>query len=393
MSGPLAGLRVIEMPAIGPAPMAAMVLSGLGAQVLRLARPEPADLGSGQRPEANLLNRGRPALAVDLKHPEGRALALRLAGEADALVEGFRPGVMERLGLGPADCHAVNPRLVYGRVTGWGQEGPLAQAAGHDLNYIALTGALHAIGRRGGLPAPPLALLGDFAGGALHLVVGILAALLERGVSGRGQVVDAAVVDGTSALMTMFHGMLSAGRHREERGDNLLDSGAFFYDVYPCADGKLVAIAPIEERFFRELLRRIGLPEDSFPDRLDPATWPAARERLAAELRTRTRDDWCAALEGTDACFAPVLTMAEAPHHPHARARGAFLEIGGVVQPAPAPRFSRTASATPAPPSPDRGDAAVLEAWGLAPGEIERLAALGVLGARTAREEGAACSA
>ncbi|WP_207537906.1 CaiB/BaiF CoA transferase family protein [Sabulicella rubraurantiaca] len=379
MSGPLAGLRILEMPAIGPAPMAAMILAGMGAEVLRIARPEPADLGSGQPPERNLLNRGRPAVALDLKSAEGQALALRLAAQADALVEGFRPGVMERLGLGPAECHRVNPRLVYGRVTGWGQEGPLSRCAGHDLNYIALTGALHAIGRRSGLPAPPLALLGDFAGGALHLVVGMLAALLERGVSGRGQVVDAAVADGTAALMTMFHGLLASGRHAEERGTNLLDSGAFFYDVYPCADGKLVAVAPIEERFFAEFLQRIGLPHDAFPRRLDPSTWPAAREVLAAHLRTRSRDEWCALLEGSDACFAPVLTMEEAPHHPHAKARGAYVEVGGVVQPAPAPRFSRAPSPTPAPPAPDRGNPATLTRWGVEPEEIERLAALGVV--------------
>jgi len=377
--GPLAGLRVLEFPAIGPGPMCAMILADLGATVLRLARLQRADLGSGQLDGRNPLHRSRPALALDLKHPEGVALARRLAGSADALVEGFRPGVMERLGLGPAELHAVNPGLIYGRVTGWGQDGPLANAAGHDLNYIALTGALHAIGRRGGLPAPPLALVGDFAGGALHSALGIVAALFERGRSGLGQVVDAAVVDGAASLMTLFYGLHAAGRHTAERGDNLLDGGAFFYDVYECADGLLVSVAPLEERFFRLFLERAGLDPADFPTRLDKTTWPAARARLADHFRTRPRVEWCALLEGTDACFAPVLSMAEAPCHPHNQARGSFVDIDGMVVPAPAPRFGRTPAPQPTPPAPDHG-AEDLSAWGIDRAELERLRSIGAAG-------------
>lgn len=310
--GPLAGVKVIELAGIGPAPMCAMLLADLGASVLRIDRPDPPELGFKRPLRYNLLLRGRRTIALDLKQPAARDLVLELVERADALIEGFRPGVTERLGLGPDDCLARNPRLIYGRVTGWGQDGPLAQAAGHDLNYIALTGALHAIGREGQPPSPPLNIVGDYAGGSLYLAIGLLAAMLEARQSGKGQVVDAAVVDGTAHLMTTFHGLLAAGIIREERGVNLMDSGAPFYDCYACADGCYVSVAPIEGRFFSELLRRLGIDPQTFPPQSDRARWPEARARLSAIFATRTRDEWCAVLEGTDACFAPVLTMQEA---------------------------------------------------------------------------------
>lgn len=371
--GPLAGIRIVEFAGIGPGPMAAMLLADLGATVLRLDRTTPSGLGLDKPARFDLLMRGRPSLAIDLKRPEGVALALRLLGEADACLEGFRPGVMERLGLGPDVALARNPRLVYGRVTGFGQTGPLSRAAGHDLNYVALTGALAAIGRAGGPPTPPLNLLGDFAGGSLYLVVGMLAALLEARASGRGQVIDAAITDGTAHLMTMIYGLHAAGLHGPSRGENLLDSGSPLYDVYACADGHYVAIAPIETKFQAELFRRLEV--ESNPDA------DALRRTLADRFRTRTREEWEHLLAGTDACFAPVLSMTEAPSHPHNAARGTFVEVDGVVQPAPAPRFSRTAPAPPRLPGAGAdGDRETLAAWGLADAEIEALARAGAIG-------------
>jgi len=372
--GPLAGIKIIELAGIGPGPMCAMVLADLGATVLRIERPGPQDLGVARPRRYDLLLRGRRALTLDLKRPEGKALALRLIEHADALIEGFRPGVTERLGLGPEDCLARNPRLVYGRVTGWGQEGPLAHAAGHDINYISLVGALHAFGRRGQAPVPPLNLLGDFAAGALYLALGIVSALLEVGRSGKGQVIDAAMVDGTASLMTAFHGLVAAGLATHERGTNALDTGAHFYNAYQCADGRWISVAAIEGKFYAELLRRLDIDPATMSPQMDRAHWPETQERLATLFKTRARDEWCRLLEGTDACFAPVLTTDEAPHHPHNKARGTYIEIDRIVQPAPAPRFSRTIPDVPMPPQlsgPEEAEAA-LTGW-LEPGEISAL--------------------
>ena len=339
--GPLAGIRILEFGAIGPGPMAAMLLADLGATILTLERTTPSGLGIEKPFQFDLTSRGRHSVCIDLKHKDGAALALRLLSGADACIEGFRPGTMERLGLGPDTALARNPRLVYGRMTGFGQTGPLAYAAGHDLNYIALTGALAAIGPKDGKPVPPLNLLGDFGGGSLYLALGIVCALLEARTSGQGQVVDAAITDGTAHLMTMFYGLQAAGLHAPARGTNLLDGGTPHYDVYECADGHYVSVAPIEPKFRAILLDRLAL---------DPALeGPPLRQALATLFRTRPRDAWCTLLEGTDACFAPVLSMQEAPNHPHNTARKTFIEIAGITQPAPPP-----ASAAPTPPPPPR---------------------------------------
>jgi alpha-methylacyl-CoA racemase len=379
--GPLTGVKIIEFAGIGPAPMAAMLLAEMGATVLRIDRVADSGLGIPLGTKYELLKRSRHNLLLDLKRPEAVALALQLTDRADALIEGFRPKVMERLGLGPDICLARNQRLVFGRVTGWGQEGPLAHAAGHDLNYIALTGALHAIGRKGAPPTPPLNLVGDFGGGALYLVVGLLAAIIEARQSGRGQVIDAAMVDGAASLMTSVYGAMAAGRMDGGRGGNMTDSGAYFYEVYECADGNYVSVAAIEGKFHAELLRRMEIDPASLPPQMDRARWPQARARFAERFLTRTRDEWCAILEGTDSCFAPVLSMAEAPQHPHNRARGAFIELDGVTQPAPAPRFSRTPSVPPAAPeTPGAADAReVLRAWGLPSDSIQAAADSGIL--------------
>jgi alpha-methylacyl-CoA racemase len=371
--GPLTGVRIVEFAGIGPGPMAAMLFADLGAEVVRVDRTTASDLGIGMLAKFELLHRSRPSIAVDLKHPEGIALAIELIEKADALIEGFRPGTMERLGLGPDAMLARNPRLVYGRMTGWGQSGPLAQAAGHDLNYLALVGALHAIGRSGSKPTPPLNLVADFGGGALYLAFGMACAMLEAQRSGQGQVVDAAMTEGAASLMTLFYGLHAAGLHSLQRGTNLLDSGSAIYETYECSDGRFVAIAAIELKFRKVLFDRLGLAyaEDG----------AELRHTLEKLFKARTRDEWCALLEGTDACFAPVLTMEEAPHHPHNVARGSFVEVGGVVQPAPAPRFSRTPAARPRPTQESSDDAAtVLSAWGVAKERIERLAASRVLG-------------
>jgi len=373
-AGPLAGVRILEIAGIGPAPLCAMILADMGATVLRVERPEPSGLGLDRPTPFNLANRSRHSAIVDLKKPAGVETALALLEKADALIEGFRPGTMERLGLGPDACLERNPRLVYGRVTGWGQQGPLAKAAGHDLNYLALTGALDAIGRDGQPPTPPLNLVADYGGGALYLAVGILAALVEARSSGHGQVVDAAMVDGVGSLMTPTFGLQAGGVHTGERGTNHLDSGAPFYEVYECADGKYVSVAPIEAKFRAELFRLIGIDGKWVALAEEQARWPELKKLLAERFRTRTRDEWTALLEGTDACFAPVLSTREAPHHPHARARGAFVEVAGIVQPAPAPRFSRTPSAMPTPPEePGQSTATALAEWGLDAHRIEEL--------------------
>ncbi len=381
MSGPLDGIRVIEMAGIGPGPMCAMLLADLGADVVRIDRPAQVDLGVPRRGRIyDVLRRGRRSLAVDLKDPDGVATVLTLVEEADALIEGFRPGVMERLGLGPEACLARNPALVFGRMTGWGQEGPLATAAGHDLNYIALTGALDAIGPSGGDPVPPLNLVGDYGGGALFLAFGVCAALLETRSSGRGQVVDAAMVDGAATLMTSVFGLFAAGDWQLERGTNTLDSGSYFYGPYRCSDGRHISIAPIEPKFHAELLERLGLDPADFDEQRNRDHWPERKARLAALFATRTRDEWTAELEGTDVCFAPVLDLGEAPEHPHAKAREAFVEVEGVVQPAPAPRFSRTPGRVHGPvPEPGQHSREVLADWGLDRGAIDRLVDAGTV--------------
>jgi alpha-methylacyl-CoA racemase len=379
--GPLAGLKIVEMAGIGPAPMCAMLLADLGASVLRVDRQQPSGLGVPSQTRFSVMHRSRHAIAVDLKKPQGVELVLRLAGAAEALIEGFRPGVMERLGLGPEPCLERNPRLVYGRMTGWGQEGPLAQAAGHDLNYIALAGVVQSIGRAGAPPTPPLNLVGDFGGGALYLALGVACGIIEAQRSGKGQVVDAAMVDGAASLATMFFGMRAAGNMSLTRGENVLDSGAFFYDVYECKDGKYVSLACIEDKFLAEFLQRMEIDSREMPEKMDKKRWPEAKAKLAQRFKTRTREEWCRLLEGSDACFAPVLTMDEAPEHPHNLARATFIEIDGIVQPAPAPRFSRTPSGRPTPPEApgERGNASLAQ-WGLAPGEIDALKRCGALG-------------
>jgi alpha-methylacyl-CoA racemase len=384
--GPLAGVKIVELAGIGPCPMAAMLLAELGADVLKVDRLTPSGLGITLPDEHALLNRSRRSIAVNLKHADGVALVLRLCQQADALVEGFRPGVTERLGLGPDDCMARNPRLVYGRVTGWGQTGPLAQAAGHDLNYIALTGALHATGREGQPPTPPLNLVGDFGGGALYLALGVVSALFEAQRSGHGQVVDAAMVDGAASLMTSAYALLNAGVSQDVRGVNLLDSGAHCYDVYETSDGKYISLAPIEPGFYAALLDRLNLTDDELPHSTDRNQWPALKTKLAKLIATRTRAEWTALLEGTDACFAPVLGLREAPHHAHNRDRATFVEGSGGWQPNAAPRFSRTPSAirgAPAAAGAHTRDA--LSEWGFEEQEINALIESGVVAQQAKR--------
>lgn len=371
--GPLNGIKIIEMAGIGPCPMAAMLLADLGATVLRIDRPEPSALGLERPLKFNLLLRNRKVIALDLKSAPARDLVLRLVESADALLEGFRPGVMERLGLGPQPCLQRNPRLVYGRMTGWGQDGPLAQVAGHDLNYLGLTGLLHAIGRAGQPPTPPLNLVGDFGGGALYLALGVLAGIIEARQSGQGQVVDAAIVDGAASLGTALFGLHAAGLWRGERGANALDSGAYFYDVYECADGQWISVAPLERKFHDRLLELMDIDPAWLGRQADREGWPRARAILAERFKARTQAQWCELLGTTDVCVAPVLTLDQAADHPHMRQREVLLDIDGVVQPAPAPRFSRSAPPRPTPPeaaSPDTADAA-LSAW-LAPAERQQ---------------------
>jgi alpha-methylacyl-CoA racemase len=378
--GPLAGLKIIELAGIGPGPMTAMMLGDMGADVVRIDRARSGPMERLVEPRYSVHGRSRRSVAVDLQKPGAAEVVLRLTESADGLIEPFRPGVAERLGIGPSLCLARNPKLVYGRMTGWGQEGPLARAAGHDINYIALTGALHAIGRAGEPPVPPLNLVGDFGGGGMFLAFGMVCGLLEAQRSGRGQVVDAAMVDGAALLFGGIFGLHAAGVWADRRGVNLLDSGAPFYDVYETADGKFVAIGSLEPQFYALLLEKAGLAADGLPAQHDRTWWPELRKRLTAAFKTKTRDEWCRVMEGSDVCFAPVLTIAEAPQHPHARAREAYVEVEGVLQPAPAPRFSRTPPEIPS-AAPARGAQTdeVLTDHGFTPGEVKELRETGVI--------------
>jgi alpha-methylacyl-CoA racemase len=381
MSGPLTGIRVVEIGGIGPGPFCAMLLADLGADVLRVDRVVGGGLvGPSEDHATELLNRGRRSIAVDLKHPEGPEVVLRLVEQADVLMEGFRPGVAERLGIGPHDCLARNPRLVYGRMTGYGQDGPMAQAVGHDLNYIAQSGALSMIGRRDQPPTPPLSLIGDFGGGGMVLALGIAAALVERERSGAGQVIDAAMVEGAALLATPFYGYVQTGAWSTERGTNIVDSGAPFYDVYETADGRWLSVAAMEPRFYAALLELLGLDADELPDQHDHDSWPAMKERFAAVIATRTRDDWCAAAEGVEACVAPVLGVEEVEDDPHLAARNAFVRHNGLLQPAPAPRFSRTPTALSLrPPLPGEHTAEALGDWGFDEAQIADLQQQGAI--------------
>lgn len=377
-SGPLAGVRILELGGVGPSPMAAMLLADLGATVLRVERPQPSGLGI-QRPDRfMLLNRSRQSVIIDLKNPEGIALVHDLIGAAEALFDPFRPGTTERLGLGPDECLARNKRLVYVRITGWGQDGPLAMSAGHDINYLSITGAAAALGRQGEAPALPLNLLGDFAGGSLYAALGAVSGILHARKTGEGQVVDAAIVDGAASLMTLFYGSLACGVQRIERGTNVLDGGAYYWDTYRCADGNYVSVAPVESKFRAIMFQKLGLADRS--PALDELPVNEARAVLAATFAGHDRDHWAQLFEGTDACVAPVLNMQEAPLHPHNRARGTFVEPDGIVQPAPAPRFSRTPSALPTPPETAGASSrqALLE-WGVPASKVEDLCASGVV--------------
>ncbi len=379
-TGPLAGYRIIELAGIGPGPFAAMMLADLGADVIRVERAQVASWAASGDARADLMSRGRRNVAIDLKHPDGVGALLDLVERADALIEGFRPGVMERLGAGPDECFARNRKLVFGRITGWGQDGPYAASAGHDINYISLAGALGHIGRAGQAPVPPLNLVGDFGGGGMLLALGVVCALLEAQRSGQGQVVDAAMVDGAAVLMTMFWSLRHLGLFDEHaRGTNLLDTGAHFYDVYECADGEYISIGSIEPKFYALLLEALELTDDAaFARQMDSSGWPALKERVAAAFRTRTRAEWCERLEMTDVCFAPVLTMTEAAAHPHNVARGTFVDVDGAMQPAPAPRFSRTPAAIDRPPArPGEHTREVLAEWGIDAARIDALHASG----------------
>jgi len=377
--GPLAGIKVLEFEAIGPGPFCGMMLADMGADVLLIDRQGDSGLGLGRERWFEVMMRGRRSATLDLKSPGGVAAALELAGKSDAIIEGFRPGVMERLGLGPDVLLKKNPQLVYGRMTGWGQDGPLAPRAGHDINYIALTGVLHAIGRAGEAPVPPLNLVGDFGGGGMLLAFGIACALVEARKSGKGQVVDAAMVDGASTLAAMFSGMLAAKRWSEVRGENILDTGAPWYDTYETKDGKHVAIGSIEPKFYEDLIVRLGLKNGNLPPQHDRKGWPALRKLFSEKFREKTRDDWCEVFDGSDACFAPVLTFSEARAHPHNVARATFTRSGKVDQPAPAPRFSRTPGVIQRPP-PERGQGGreALKDWGFSSSEVQNLKSLGI---------------
>ena len=374
--GPLTGIRVVEMAGIGPGPFTAMMLSDLGAEVIRVDRL--SHKGTGHR--ANVLNRGRKSIAVDLKNPRGVETTLRLIEQADVVLEGFRPGVMERLGLGPEECLSVNPRLIFGRMTGWGQTGPLSQAAGHDINYISIAGALGAMGYADRPPAPPLNLVGDFGGGAMYLLTGILAALVERATSGQGQMIDAAMTDGTASLLSPFFGLMAMNMWTTDRFSNRLDGGAFYYGSYECSDGKYISIGSLEPQFYALLLEKAEITDPEFQEQLDEAAWPAKREKLNQLFKTRTRQQWCDIMEGTDVCFAPVLGLKEAPAHPHNIDRKTFVELDGVVQPAPAPRFSRTQGEIQGPAAmAGEHTREVLSAWNFSDQEIGELQASGVI--------------
>ncbi len=368
--GPLEGIKVIEIAGIGPGPFCAMMLSDMGAEVVRIDRR--SSLGQGTK--FDVLNRGRQSLALDLKKPEAIEVVLRMVESADALTEGFRPGVTERLGIGPEACHARNPRLVYGRMTGWGQEGPLSQAAGHDINYIALSGVLHSIGRKGENPVPPLNLVGDFGGGGMYLAFGIVSALLVAQRTGKGQVVDAAMTDGSASLMASVYGMASRGFWLNQRASNMLDSGAHHYDTYECSDGKWISLGSLEPQFYALLREKAGLDDSAFDAQMDRDAWPHLKEKLAKVIRAKTRDEWCEIMEGSDVCFAPVLDLEEAPAHPHNSGRETFVELDGVTQPNAAPRFSETPGAIQGPP-PKAGEhsSEVLDRWGFSTDEIAAL--------------------
>jgi alpha-methylacyl-CoA racemase len=379
--GPLAGVKIIEMAGIGPGPMCALLLSDLGAKILRIERRGPSGIGIPRPAKFDLMTRGRKLLALDLKDPRATAVVLDLIAESDAVLEPFRPGVMERLGLGPDVCHARNPRLVYARMTGWGQTGPLAPTAGHDLNYVALSGALNAFGRKGEPPTPPINIAGDYVG-ALYMALGLVSAVLNARQSGQGQVVDTAMSDCAAHLMTNYFGLVAAGLWSLDRGTNITDTGAYFYDVFECRDGRWISIACIEKKFFEQMLDLIGLDAASLPPQGDRSRWEEGKKILAAHIKTRDSADWHALLDGTDACFAPVLSMPEAVAHPHFQARGTFLEIDGIVQPAPQPKFSRTVPDVPTPPATDEGfePEAALEGWQFSAEKIAALRAAGVLG-------------
>ena len=373
--GPLKGIKVIEFAGIGPGPFCAMMLADMGAEVIRIDRKGEKRFG-----RLDITSRGRRSVALNLKHSEGISIALRLIEKADALLEGFRPGVMERLGLGPEQCLKCNPKLVYGRMTGWGQYGPLSHAAGHDINYIALTGALYSIGRPDSPPVPPLNLVGDFGGGAMMLAFGLVCGLLEAKTSGEGQVVDAAMTDGASTLMAMIYAYKAKGLWSNQRGSNRFDGGAHFYDTYECADGNYVSIAALEPQFYELFLKTCGVDDPAFQAQMDVEKWPELKHKLTQLFKTKTREEWCSIMEGTDICFAPVLDMDEASKHPHNKARETFIEIDGVIQPAPAPRFSRTPPKVQGPPPlPGEHNVAVLSEWGFSMNEIDNLREVGAI--------------
>lgn len=366
--GPLSGIRIIEMAGIGPGPFCAMMLADMGAEVIRVDRPGAEDS------RGDVLCRNRKHLVLNLKDPQAKAILLQLIESADGLIEGFRPGVMERLGVGPEVCLARNPRLVFGRMTGWGQTGPLAPVAGHDINYISLTGALHAVGVAGQKPVPPLNLVGDFGGGGMVLAYGMVCALLQTQRSGKGQVIDAAMTDGSALLMAMFSSLQAAGQFGSERGIHMLDGGAHFYDTYETQDGRYVSIGAIEPQFYALLLEKTGADKTTFAPQMARDQWPQLKNKMAALIKTKTQAEWCALLEGTDACFAPILSLEEAPSHPHNQARQTYIEVGGMIQPAPAPRFSETPAAMPAPAkAPGADSRTVLQALGLTDSEIQEL--------------------
>jgi alpha-methylacyl-CoA racemase len=380
MSGPLDGVRIVELAGLGPAPFAGMMLADAGADIVRIDRFDRATFPPNSDPHVDLMNRGRRSIAVDLKHPEGVGLVLRLVEGADGLMEGFRPGVAERIGIGPKECLSRNPRLVYGRMTGWGQEGPMATTAGHDIDYISLAGALEPMGRAGDRPVPPLNLVGDFGGGGMMLAFGMCAAIISARQTGAGQVVDAAMVDGAAAMMTMTFTLRQAGAWVDQRGVNLLDTGAHFYEVYETSDGGFLGVGAIEAQFYAELIALLDLAAEDLPDQNDRAAWPAMKERFARIFASRTRAEWEEVFAGSDACVAPVLSLAEAPAHPHNRFRGTFTEVEGVVQPSPAPRFTGTpGSIRRPPPNPGQGADEALADWGLAAAEIASLRSSGAV--------------
>ncbi len=379
--GPLKGITVVEFAGIGPGPFCGMMLADMGADVIRIDRKGGDKLPLPKKPGSDVLGRGRRSIVVDLKSAEGKAVAMKLVAKADALIEGYRPGVMERLGFGPDECFKVNPKLVYGRMTGFGQSGPMAQQAGHDITYISIAGALGAFQRKGEKPMPPINYVGDFGGGGMLLAFGIVCALLEARASGKGQVIDAAMTDGTALLGAMLYGLRAVGGWSDEAGGNLLDTGAHFYETYETRDGKYMGIGPIEPQFYAEFLEKMGLKGSEFEAQLDRSRWPEFKDKLAALFKTKTRDEWAMLFEGSDACVAPVLGLGEAPDHPHNQARQTFIEVAGVTQPAPAPRFSRTPGEIRSiSPEPGQDTDAILQDAGLTTAEIAALRTRGAVG-------------